>query len=94
MEQFCEQQPCHNNMPPHQWEGKQHIACEGNDEEEMEFQNTKRAIKVIYDHSDSESNDNEHRKQLHVIYDGSWDITSRRTIKTLRRVVEAAAPVP
>jgi hypothetical protein len=62
------------------------------DEEEMEFQNAKRAIKVVYDPSDSESSDNEHRKQLHVIYDGSWDITSRRVIKTLHRAVAAAAP--
>jgi hypothetical protein len=28
----------------------------------MEFQNAKRAIKVVYGHSDSESNNNEHRK--------------------------------
>jgi hypothetical protein len=50
----------------------------------MEFQNAKRAIKVIYGHSDSESSDNEHHKQLHVISGGSWDIMSRRVIKTLR----------
>jgi hypothetical protein len=49
----------------------------------MEFQNAKRVIKVIYDHSDSKSSDNEHRKQLHIIYDGSWDITFKRIIKTL-----------
>jgi hypothetical protein len=50
----------------------------------MEFQNAKRAIKVVYGHSDSESSGNEHCKQLHIIYDGSWDITSKRAIKTLR----------
>jgi hypothetical protein len=55
----------------------------GNDEEEMEFQNAKRVINFIYGHSDSESSNNEHRKQHHIIYDGSWDITSRRVIKTL-----------
>jgi hypothetical protein len=37
----------------------------------MEFQNCKRAIKVVYDHSNSESSNNEHHKQLHIIYDGS-----------------------
>jgi hypothetical protein len=60
----------------------------------MEFKNAKRAIKVIYDHSDSESSDNEHRKQLLAIYDGSWDITSRRVIKALHRALAAVAPVP
>jgi hypothetical protein len=58
----------------------------------MELQNTKRAPKVIYDHSDSESSNNEHPKQLHVMYGDSWDIMSRRVIKTLRRAVAAAAP--
>jgi hypothetical protein len=58
----------------------------------MEFQNVKRAIKVVYGHFVSESSDNEHRKQLHVIYGCSWDITSRRVIKMLRRAVATAAP--
>jgi hypothetical protein len=44
----------------------------------MEFQNAKRALKAIYGHSDSDSDssDDERRKQLHVMYDGSWDTTS------------------
>jgi hypothetical protein len=73
-EQFCKeqkQQPRHDGSPPRQREGKQHVAREANDKEEMEFQNTKRVIKVIYGHSNSESSDNERRKQLHVIYGGS-----------------------
>jgi hypothetical protein len=60
----------------------------------MDFQNTKWTIKVVYGHSDSESSDNEHRKQLHIMYDGSWDITFRRVVKTPRRMVAAAAPAP
>jgi hypothetical protein len=60
----------------------------------MEFQNAKRAIKVIYGHFDSESSDNERRKQLHIIYDSSWYITSKLVIKTLRRAVAATTPVP
>jgi hypothetical protein len=51
---------------------------------EMEFQNASRALKIVYDHSDSESSDNECRKALHVMVGGSWDITSRRIVKTLR----------
>jgi hypothetical protein len=59
---------------------------------EMEFQDAKRALKAVYGHSDSESNDNEHHKTLHVMFRGSWAITSMRVIKTLRREVAAAAP--
>jgi hypothetical protein len=53
-------------------------------DEEMEFQDAKRALKVVYCNSDSESNDNERCKALHIMFGGSWDITSRRIIKTLR----------
>jgi hypothetical protein len=60
----------------------------------MEFQDVKRTQKAIYGHSNSESSDNERRKMLHVMFGGSWAITSRRVIKTLRREVAAAAPVP
>ena len=46
---------------------------EGDKEEEMEFQNSKMALKAIYGHSDSDlsSSSNERRKQLHIIYGGS-----------------------
>jgi hypothetical protein len=50
----------------------------------LEFQKAKMDLKVIYGHSDSESSDNEHRKTLYVMFEGSWDITSRRIIKNLR----------
>jgi hypothetical protein len=62
----------------------------------MEFQIAKRAIKVVYSHSDStsESSDNERPKQVHVMYGGSRDITSTRVIKTLCWAVVAAAPMP
>jgi hypothetical protein len=39
----------------------------------MEFLNSKRALKAVYGHSDSDSSssDNEHCKQLHIMYDSS-----------------------
>jgi hypothetical protein len=61
---------------------------------EMEFQDARKALKVVYDHSDSETSDNERCKVLHVMFRGSWDITSRRIVKTLRREIAAAAPAP
>jgi hypothetical protein len=93
-EQFCEQQKQQSRRdgtPPHQRERKQQVAREG-DKEEMEFQNAKRVIKVIYVHSDSKSSDNERYKQLHIMYNGSWDITSKHIVKMLNRAVAAAAP--
>jgi hypothetical protein len=60
----------------------------------MEFQDAKRALKAVYGHSDSESSDNEHRKTFYVMFKGSWAITSRHVVKTLRWEVATAAPAP
>jgi hypothetical protein len=58
----------------------------------MEFQDAKRALKALYGHSDSESSDNERRKTLHVMFRGSWAVTSRRVIKILCQEVAVATP--
>jgi hypothetical protein len=81
-------------VPSRQREGKQKVDCQEEKDAEMEFQDTKRALKAIYGHSDSESSDNERRKTLHVMFGGSWAITSRCVIKTLRREVAAVTPAP
>jgi hypothetical protein len=77
-----------------QQEGKQKEYPEEDKEDGMEFQRAKRDLKAVYDHSDSESSDNEHRKMLYVMFGGSWDITSRHIIKNLCREVAATAPAP
>jgi hypothetical protein len=58
------------------------------------FQKSRRDLKAIYGHSDFESSDNEHHKMLYVMFKSSWDITSCRIIKNLRREVAAATPIP
>jgi hypothetical protein len=60
----------------------------------MGFHKAKRDLKAIYDHSDSESSDNECRKMLYVMFEGSWDITPRRIVMNLRREVAVAALAP
>jgi hypothetical protein len=78
------QQQCQDSVPSCQWEGKQKADPQEEKDVEMEFQDARRALKVVYGYFDSESSDNERRKALHVMFGGSWDITSRRIIKTLR----------
>jgi hypothetical protein len=51
-------------------------------------------MKVVYGHSDSESSENECRKALHIMFRGSWYVTSWSVIKTLRQEVAAAALAP
>jgi hypothetical protein len=58
------------------------------------FQKAKRDLRVVYNHSDSESSDNERHKTLYVIFRGSWDITSCHIIKNLHREVAVDAPAP
>jgi hypothetical protein len=84
-EQFHEkmQQSRQDGVPSHQWEDKQKVNPEEEKDVEMEFQDARRALKAIYGYSDSESSDNECHKVLRVLFGGSWDITSRRIIKTL-----------
>jgi hypothetical protein len=81
-----------DGTPSRQREGKQKVNSQEQKDAEMKFQEAKRALKAVYGHSDSESSDNERRKTLHVMFRGSWAITSRRVVKTLRREVTAAAP--
>jgi hypothetical protein len=97
VEQFREkmqQQPRQDGAPFCQREGKQKINPQEEKDVEMEFQDAKRALKAIYDHSDSKSSDNECRKALHIMFGGSCDITPRRIVKTLRREIAAVAPAP
>jgi hypothetical protein len=56
-------------MPSRQWKGKQKVDPEEDKEEEMEYQDAKRTLKAVYDHSDS--NTDEHHKVLHVMFGGS-----------------------
>jgi hypothetical protein len=93
MEQFREKMQKHrqDGAPSHQREGKQKVDSQEEKDVELEFQNAKRALKAVYGHSDSESSDNERRKTLHIMFGGSWAITSRYVVKTLHREIVAAA---
>jgi hypothetical protein len=76
------------------WAGGLQNCATGGPLTESGPEDARRALKAVYGHSDSESSDNERRKALHVMFGGSWDITSMRIIKTLRREIAAVAPVP
>jgi hypothetical protein len=60
----------------------------------MAFQDIERALTTIYGHSNYDSSTDEHHKQLHIMYGGSWDIMPRRVVKTLHWAGVVAAPAP
>jgi hypothetical protein len=94
--QFCDkmQQQCQDGAPSRQREGKQKVDPQEEKDVEMEFQDARRALKAVYGHSDSESNDNERCKAFHVMFGGFWNIMFRCIIKTLRREIMVVAPAP
>jgi hypothetical protein len=65
-----------SRWPSCQRKGKQMVDPEEDKDDEMEFQNAKMVLKFVYGYSNFESSADEHRKALHVMYGGPWDITS------------------
>ena len=46
----------------------------------------------MYHDDNSDSDNDDHRKKLYVMYGGSWELVSRWDMKTLRREVLSAKP--
>src|SRR6185437_1453185 len=49
-------------------------------------------LKGVYSHDNSDSDNEERRKKRYVMYGGSWELVSRRDVKTLRREVLSTKP--
>ena len=83
-----------SSPPPHQRSGKEKAsdseAAAG--EKELGYQSPARELKGVYSHDNSDSDNEEHRKKPYVMYGGSWELLSRRDVKTLRREVLSDHP--
>jgi hypothetical protein len=64
-------------------------------EQDLGYQAPEQVLKeILTGHSDS-SDDDDRRKKLYVMYGGSWELTSHRNVKSLRRdVLSATLGVP
>ena len=51
-----------------------------------------RELKGVYHDDDSDSVNGDCRKKLYVMYGGSWELVSRRDVKTIRREVLSVKP--
>jgi hypothetical protein len=49
-------------------------------------------LKDVFTGDSDSGDDNDRRKKLYVMYGGSWELTSRRNVKSLRREVLSAVP--
>jgi hypothetical protein len=61
-------------------------------ERDLGYQSPEGVLKDVFTGDSDSSDDNDRRKKLYVMYDGSWELTSRRNIKSLRREVLSAVP--
>jgi hypothetical protein len=59
---------------------------------DLGYQAPEQVLKEILTGDSDSSDDNDRRKKLYVMYGGSWELTSRRNVKSLRREVLSATP--
>ena len=80
--------------PPRQRPGKEKVSDSGTaaGEKELGYQSPARELKGVYHDDNSDSDSADRRKKLFVMYGGSWELVSRRDVKTLRREVLSAKP--
>jgi hypothetical protein len=83
-----------DGSPPRRWLHKEEAderatAVGGQD---LGYQSPERNLKDIFTEETDSGNDDDRRKQLYVMYGGSWELVSRRSVKSLRREVLSAVP--
>jgi hypothetical protein len=61
-------------------------------ERDLGYQSPEQVLKDILTGDSDSSDDNDHHKKLYVMYGGSWELTSRRNVKSLRREVLSTIP--
>jgi hypothetical protein len=79
---------------PFSWPGKER-SYDGEvaaGEQELGYQSPEGDLKDVFTEESDSGDDNDRRKKLYVMYGGSWELTSRRNVKSLRHEVLSATP--
>jgi hypothetical protein len=61
-------------------------------ERDLEYQSPEAVLKDVFTRDSDSGGESDCRKKLYVMYGGSWELTSRRNVKSLRREVLSATP--
>jgi hypothetical protein len=95
----CErhEQTSKDGSPPRRRPGKERVddgdVAAG--ERELRYQSSEGGLKDVFTGESDSDDDGDRRKKLYVMYGGSWELTSRRNVKSLRReVLSAVLGVP
>jgi hypothetical protein len=89
----CEQ-TSKDGSPPHRRPGKERVddGDVATGERELGYQSPEGVLKDVFTGDSDSGDDGDRRKKLHVMYGGSWELTSRRNVKSLRREVLSTIP--
>jgi hypothetical protein len=83
------EQASKDGSPPRHRPGKEKVdegdAAVG--EWDLRYQSPEGVLKDVFTGDSDSAGDSDRRKKLYVMYDGSWELTSRRNVKSLRREV-------
>jgi hypothetical protein len=69
--------------------GEEAVSVEGQD---LGYRSPEGDLKDIFTEDSDSGDDDDRRKKLYVMYGGSWELVSRRSVKSLRREVLSAVP--
>jgi hypothetical protein len=61
-------------------------------ERELGYQSPEGNLKDVFTRDSDSGDDSDRRKKLYVMYGGSWELTSRRNVKSLRCEVLSTTP--
>jgi hypothetical protein len=88
------EQSSKDGSPPRHWPGKERVDDDevAAGERELGYQPPKGDLKDVFTGDFDSEDDNDRHKKLYVMYGGSWELTSRRNVKSLRREVLSATP--
>jgi hypothetical protein len=88
------EQSSKDGSPPHRRPGKEKVD-EGEvavGERDLGYQSPEEDLKDVFTGDSDSGDDSDRRKKLYVMYGGSWELTSRRNVKSLRREVFSVVP--
>jgi hypothetical protein len=88
------EQTSKDGSPPRRQPGKERVddgdVAAG--ERDLGYLSPEQVLKDILTGDSDSDDDTDHRKKLYVMYGGSWELTSSRNVKSLRREVLSATP--
>jgi hypothetical protein len=83
-----------DGSPPCLWPGKERVddgdVAAG--EWDFGYQSLEGVLKDVFTGDSDSDGESDHRKKLYVMYGVSWELTSRRNVKSLRREVLSVTP--